>query len=169
MFHKDSMKIARDFITGEMSVNKNEYKARARRRVAREKKTAREERQQRVVFLFVHLSRPLRVCALSFFFFFFFRQDSCDISALDDGRRFESAISRRTRKLRRLDHSERVRKRAVLAPGAFIFSLRLRDSATIAVEISREIGRREMGIDPRVNGRTPGNYYNEPYSRIFTI
>lgn len=25
MFHKDSMKIARDFITGEMSVNKNEY------------------------------------------------------------------------------------------------------------------------------------------------
>lgn len=30
MFHKDSMKIARDFITGEMSVNKNEYKARAR-------------------------------------------------------------------------------------------------------------------------------------------
>jgi hypothetical protein len=25
VFHKDSMKIARDFITGEMSVNKNEY------------------------------------------------------------------------------------------------------------------------------------------------
>lgn len=32
VFHKDSMKIARDFITGEMSVNKNEYADRASKR-----------------------------------------------------------------------------------------------------------------------------------------
>jgi len=43
-----------------------------------------------------------------------------------DGRRFESAISRRARKLRRLDHSEAgLEKATVLAPpDAFIFSLR---------------------------------------------
>lgn len=39
VFHKDSMKIARDFITGEMSVNKNEY---TDGRSRREKERARE-------------------------------------------------------------------------------------------------------------------------------
>lgn len=47
------------------------------------------------------------------------------MSALD-GRRFESAISRRVRKLHRLDHSEAGLEKAVLVPlpDAFIFSLR---------------------------------------------
>lgn len=38
VFHKDSMKIARDFITGEMSVNKNEYTDSRRQRKVGEKR-----------------------------------------------------------------------------------------------------------------------------------
>lgn len=45
VFHKDSMKIARDFITGEMSVNKNEYTWSARER-AGEKEIKREGERQ---------------------------------------------------------------------------------------------------------------------------
>lgn len=98
---------------------------------------------------FLSVLRARLACAL------FFLRDPATSRSSAMGRRFESAISRRTRKLRRLDHSKCVRKKTVLVPGgpdAFIF-FSLRDSATIDVEISREIGRREMGIDPRVNGR----------------
>lgn len=90
MFHKDSMKIARDFITGEMSVNKNEYADRAREGARRRGTEGRE--RARGAFLFIR----------AFFFFFFL---DLSTSPPDDGRRFESAISRRTRKLCRLDHS----------------------------------------------------------------
>lgn len=89
MFHKDSMKIARDFITGEMSVNKNEYADRASEGARRRGTEGRE--RARGAFLFIR--------ALYFFFL------DLSTSAPDDGRRFESAISRRTRKLCRLDHS----------------------------------------------------------------
>jgi len=45
VFHKDSMKIARDFIMGEMSVNKNEYTGWSAR-VRGEEEARKEERER---------------------------------------------------------------------------------------------------------------------------
>lgn len=42
VFHKDSMKIARDFITKEMSVNKNKYTKERAREGARKRERERE-------------------------------------------------------------------------------------------------------------------------------
>lgn len=53
VFHKDSMKIARDFITGEMSVNKNEYAGqneRAGEREAEGEEVGRRAREDRLSF-----------------------------------------------------------------------------------------------------------------------
>jgi len=47
VFHKDSMKIARDFITGEMSVNKNEYTGWSARVRGGEEGRRKEERKSK--------------------------------------------------------------------------------------------------------------------------
>jgi len=47
VFHKDSMKIARDFITGEMSVNKNEYTGWSTRVRGGEEGRRKEERKSK--------------------------------------------------------------------------------------------------------------------------
>jgi len=97
VFHKDSMKIARDFITGEMSVNKNEYTGWRVRESAGgkklEKKRERERERGRNGVRSLSVPPPFALPPESF------RRWSLTMA-----RRFESAISRRTRKLRRLDH-----------------------------------------------------------------
>lgn len=95
-------------------------------------------------------------------------------SALN-GRRFESAISRRARKLRRLDHSQAGLEKAAAGPGQprrsqtrLSFPSVHRDSAAIDAEISREIGRVKWVSIRALMGVSSGNYYNKRFSRIFT-
>lgn len=135
VFHKDSMKIARDFITGEMSVNKNEYTDSKRQRKVGEKRE--RERQKEKASERTRKSGRKRGGARRAVLFI---RPSCSSSsswilpssalAPLDSRRFESAISRlvrvnsavrskpRLKKARRLLFTARATRRVYLFPSS---------------------------------------------------